>query len=122
MYFEFEPRPQRGATWTPMVDVCDRETEIVIFVEMPGVDKSDVQLSWNRGVVIISGQKRQQLPSRGVARYLCVERAYGQFRREIEINIEIDKRGARAELTNGLLKIHLPKASSKPEPSNIPIL
>lgn len=122
MYFEFEARPQRGATWTPMVDVCERETEIVIFVEMPGVDKSDVQLSWNQGVLIISGQKRQQLPGRGVARYLCVERAYGQFRREIDINIPIDRKAAKADLKNGLLEIHLPKATSKNEPSNIPIL
>ena len=122
MYFEFEARPQRGATWTPMVDVCERETEIVILVEMPGVDKSDVQLSWNQGVLIISGQKRQQLPGRGVARYLCVERAYGQFRREIDINIPVDRKAAKAEMKNGLLKIHLPKAASNSEPSNIPIL
>ena len=122
MYFEFEARPQRGATWTPMVDVCERETEIVIFVEMPGVEKSDVQLSWNQGALIISGQKRQHMPRRGVARYLCVERAYGQFRREIEINIPIDRKAAKADLKDGLLKIHLPKAASKNEPANIPIL
>jgi len=122
MYFEFEARQQRGTTWTPMVDVCERETEIVIFVEMPGVDKSDVQLSWNNGLLIISGHKRQQIPGRGAARYLCVERAYGQFRREIDINIPIDRKAAKADLNNGLLKIHLPKAASTGEPSNIPIL
>ena len=122
MYFEFEARQQHGTTWTPMVDVCERETEIVIFVEMPGVDKSDVQLLWNNGVLIISGHKRQQLPGRGAARYLCVERAYGQFRREIDINIPIDRKAAKADLNDGLLKIHLPKATSQSEPSNIPIL
>jgi HSP20 family protein len=122
MYFEFEARTQRGATWTPMVDVCERDTEIVIFVEMPGVDKSDVQLSWNQGVLIISGQKRQHVPGSGRSRYLCLERAYGQFRREIEINVPIDRKAAKAELDNGLLRIRLPKASSGSEPSNIPIL
>ena len=122
MYFEFEARPQRGATWTPMVDVCERETEIVIFVEMAGVERSDIQLSWSEGVLIISGQKRQQLPAKGAARYLCVERAYGQFRREIDINIPIDRKAAKADLKNGLLKIHLPKAAQEQEPSNIPIL
>ena len=40
MYFEFEAQPHRGATWTPLMDVCERADEIVIFVEMPGVDKS----------------------------------------------------------------------------------
>ena len=119
MYFEFEGRTQRGATWCPMIDVCERETEIVIFVEMPGVDKSDVQLAWNEGLLIISGQKRHHQP-RGRSRYLCLERAYGQFRREIEINIPINRKGAKAEMENGLLRIVLPKAS-KSEPSDIPI-
>ena len=121
MYFEFEARTQRGATWSPMIDVCERENEIVIFVEMPGVDKSDVQLSWNHGVLTISGQKRQHVPGKRT-HYLCLERAYGQFRREIEINVAIDRKAAKAELENGILRISLPKASSKAEPSSIPIL
>jgi len=121
MYFEFEARTQRGATWAPMIDVCERADEILIIVEMPGVDKADVQLSWNHGVLTISGQKRQQLPGKQT-RYLCLERAYGQFRREIEINVPIDRKAAKAELDNGLLRISLPKASSKSEPSHIPIL
>lgn len=121
MYFEFEAQPHRGATWTPLIDVCEREDQIVIIVEMPGVDKSDVQLSWNHGVLTISGQKRQHVPGKR-NRYFCLERAYGQFRREIEIHVPIDRKAAKAELDNGLLRISLPKASSKSEPSHIPIL
>ena len=86
MYFEFEAASRTGATWTPMMDVCEREDEIVIIVEMPGVDKSDVQLSWNHGVLTISGQKRQRSAGKR-DRYICLERAYGQFRREIEISM-----------------------------------
>ena len=121
MYFEFEARTQPGATWSPLVDVYEREDEIVIFVEMPGVDKSDVQLSWNHGVLTISGQKRHHVPGKRT-RYLCLERAYGQFRREIEINVPIDRKAAKADFENGLLRIHLPKASSESEPSQILIL
>ena len=68
----------------------------MIFVEMPGVDRTDVQLSWNDGVLIISGQKRQRPPDRRRRDYLCVERAYGQFRREIAIDIPIDHKDAKA--------------------------
>lgn len=122
MYFEFQHHPRRGGTWAPTIDVCERQDEIVIFVEMPGVDRTDVQLSWNDGVLIISGLKRQQPPDRGIANYLCVERFYGHFRREVAINLPIDYRRAKAELKDGLMKIYLPKASSKPEASAIPIL
>ncbi|PYR99572.1 MAG: hypothetical protein DMG12_20280 [Acidobacteria bacterium] len=121
MYFEFQTEPRQGATWTAVVDVCEREMEIVIFVETPGVDRSDLQLSWNDGVLMISGHKRQEPPDCKMATYLCVERFHGRFHREIAIGIPIDHKRARAELKDGLLRIHLPKLASKPEVSNIPI-
>jgi HSP20 family protein len=121
MYFEFQEHPRQGATWTPTVDVCERPTEILIFVEMPGVERSDVQLSWNDGLLIISGVKRQRPAGKGVARYLCVERTYGPFRREISIKIPIDQKQARAELRDGLMKIHLPKRTEA-DVTTIPVL
>ena len=119
MYFEFLAQAQ-GATWTPTVDVCERADEIVIFVEIPEVQRSDVQLSWNDGVLIVSGVKRQTPPGRGVAKYLCVERTHGHFHREITIGLAIDYKRATAELKDGLMKIRLPKP--KPEVVQIPIL
>src|SRR5215831_11763006 len=122
MYFEFLERPRQAATtWSPTVDVCERLTEIVVFVEMPGVDRADIQLAWNDGVLIISGLKRQQGEGEGVAAYLCVERTYGHFRREISMKIPVDPKKAKAELKNGLLKIHLPKRTEA-DVSTIPIL
>ena len=56
----------------------------------------------------------------GAAKYLCVERIYGRFYREITINMPIDHKQAKAEMKNGLMKIYLPK--SQPEATQIPIL
>jgi HSP20 family protein len=120
MYFEFQQQPRQGTVWVPMVDVCERADEIVIFVEIPGVERSDVHVAWNDGVLIVSGIKRQRTVGQGVAAYLCVERTYGHFRREITIKIPIDHKSARAELKNGLMKIHLPKRT-KPDVTTIPI-
>ena len=121
MYFEFEEQSRQGARWSPTVDVCERANEIVIFVEMPGVDRSDVQLAWNDGVLIVSGLKRQKPAGQGVAKYLCVERAYGHFRREISIRIPVDHKNAKAELKDGLMKIHIPKRTEA-DVTTIPIL
>ena len=103
----------------PQVDVCERPTEVVILMEMPGVERSDVRISWKENVLIIVGQKRQ--PPEPAARYICVERNYGPFRREIAITIPIDHKNARAELRDGLMKIHLPKLTESPERNHIPI-
>jgi HSP20 family protein len=120
MYFEFPAQLRQGATWSPTIDVCERTHEIVIVVEMPGVHRSDVQLAWNDGLLIISGTKRQMPPDYGEAKYFCVERTYGNFRREIAIEVAVDHKAAKAELKEGLMTIHLPKA--KPEKVDIPIL
>lgn len=104
-----------------MVDVCERAGEIVIVVEMPGVERHDVQVSWNDGVLTILGKKRQQ-PRTGVACYHCVERAYGNFRREIAISVPVEHEQARAELRDGVMRIYLPKRAARPGPSKIPIV
>jgi HSP20 family protein len=121
MFFEYQDQRGQGTTWAPTVDVCERSDEIVIFVEIPGVDRSDIQIAWNEGVLIISGLKRQRPSGSSVATYHCVERAYGYFRREIAIKIPVDQKNANAELKNGLLRIHLPKRS-EPDVTTIPIL
>ena len=104
----------------PHIDVCERPGEVVILVEMPGVERSDVTLSWRDNVLTISGQKRQQTVA-AESRYLCVERNYGPFRREIAIGIPIDHKHAKAEMRNGLMKIHLPKLPPEKKGNTIPI-
>jgi HSP20 family protein len=106
--------------YLPHIDVCERPGEVVILVEMPGVERSDVTLSWKDNVLTISGQKRHQ-PDTTNSRYLCVERSYGPFRREIAIGIPIDHKHAKAEMHNGLMKIHLPKMPPERVQNTIPI-
>jgi HSP20 family protein len=121
MDFEFQEQPRQGTTWMPIMDVCERAQEIVLLIEMPGIDRADLQVTWNEGVLIISGLKRQRPAGPGVATYFCVERTYGHFRREISIKLPIDYKNAKAELKDGLLKVHLPKRK-EPEIITIPIL
>ena len=106
--------------YLPQIDVCERPAEIVILVEMPGVDRKDVTITWKERILIVSGQKRRQQDP-GDARYMCVERDYGPFQREIAIGVPIDFKKARAELKNGLMKIHLPKLPDKKARDTIPI-
>jgi HSP20 family protein len=92
----------------PQIDVCEQLTEIVILIDMPGVDRRDVRISWKDNVLTISGQKRQHCEPG--ARFMRVERSYGPFRREIAIGVAIDTQNVRTEFVEGLMRIHLPKA------------
>ena len=106
--------------YLPLIDVCERVDEVVILVEVPGIERQDVSISWKDSILTISGRKLQQ-PGGGNARYMCVERSYGVFRREIAIGIPIDYKKARAELRNGLMKIYLPKMPEQKGQDKIPI-
>jgi HSP20 family protein len=106
--------------YVPHIDVCEHTDEVVIVVEMPGIDRSDVRISWKDNVLTIAGIKRQKTDV-GHARYLCVERTYGPFRRDIAIGTPIDHRKARAELKNGLMRIHLPRIADERQTASIPI-
>lgn len=120
MYFELEDRTVSG--WAPTVDVCERAGEFVILVELPGVERSDVRLAWKEKCLVISGQKKRQPVPGAVAQYLCVERTYGPFRREIDIHIPVDHTRAYARLEDGLLRIHVPKSTVQAEEVVIPVL
>jgi HSP20 family protein len=106
--------------YLPPIDVCEGPDDVVILIEVPGVDRKDVQISWKDNVLTISGHKRPQSDATG-AKYVCVERNYGPFRREIAIGIPIDHRKAKAELREGLMRIRLPKLREEVSRNTIPI-
>ena len=120
-YFDFEPEERLRSTWTPILDVYERPAEVIVRIELPGVDKADVRLRWKEAGLEVTGIKRRQ-PSEGQScRYLCVERQHGRFRREIAIGTNVDFKNAVAEFRNGLLKVRLPKSIGRSDDSYIRI-
>ncbi len=120
-YFDFEPEERLRSAWTPIIDVYERPSEIIVRVELPGVDKSDIRLRWRNNVLEVTGLKRQQASEQESCRYLCVERQHGRFRRDIAISTAIDFGKSTADLRNGLLRIRLPKLVDRAEESFITI-
>ena len=120
-FFDFEPDERLRSAWTPIIDVYERPTEVIVRVELPGVEKSDVRLRWRNNVLEITGIKRQQASEQESCKYLCVERQHGRFRRDIAISTAIDFGKSSAELTNGLLRIRLPKLVDRDKDSFIKI-
>ncbi len=121
VYFQFEPDERFQSTWSPIVDVYERRAAIIVRVELPGVEKNDIKLRWREGVLTIAGTKRRQPAEQGGCRYLCMERNYGYFRRDIAIGAEIDFAKSSAELRDGLLNIQLPKLMERDGETFIPI-
>ena len=95
-------------TWRPPVDIIDTETAIVIFVEIPGVDKEAVAIEVKENVLSISGERNVD-NSVGNGSYMRSERVFGRFARSFALPAMIPTEKITASFKDGVLKITIPK-------------
>ena len=92
---------------SPVVDVRENDAEIEFTVELPGFEKSEIDISLNNGVLTISGERAVDEEKR--EQYRRVERWYGKFQRSFRLPDTVDVEKVEANLTNGLLRVRLPR-------------
>ncbi|MCJ7612462.1 MAG: Hsp20/alpha crystallin family protein [Candidatus Aminicenantes bacterium] len=100
--------PVFGEGYVPRMDVCVRERDIVVELEMPGVLPEDIVILVHYNRLEVKGLKKQDLLPEG-GTYLRVEREYGLFRRVIDLPSSIQPDRAKASLQDGILVITLRK-------------
>lgn len=98
-----EAERTHASAWVPVTDIFANGDDLVIRVELAGVDPEDVALSFNRGELTISGTRRREFPD-GVE-FLTHERYYGEFRRLITLPKEVAAQQISSVLDRGLLEI-----------------
>jgi len=98
--------------WLPNVDICECEDRLVVKCEVPGVTLQDLKVTAQGDALVISGDKAPIRPQ-SEAKFHCMERAYGQFRRVVHLPQQVNTREARATLNNGVLTILFPKVSNR---------
>ena len=106
----------RGAY--PPINVFRRGEDYVAVIELPGVDKEDLDVQVRENRIRISGQKSVSYDD-GVS-YHRRERVGGSFDRTITVPIEIDAERVKAEYRDGILALHLPWAE-RAKPRSIKI-
>lgn len=100
---------QSNRAYAPAIDVVEKGSETLLVAELPGVNKEDVKIALENDVLTISAtRKAHQLPEK--AEWLRSEIRTGEFVRSVRLPKGTDTRKISAELTNGLLKVTLPKA------------
>jgi HSP20 family protein len=109
--------PDRTA-WSPAVDVYETPEEMIVVVEVPGVDSASIELAVTGNVLSLRGTKQAgDLPEPMLQ---VRERKLGAFHRQITLPNEVDFDNAQAEANQGILKIRLPKRTAA-KPRTIPI-
>jgi HSP20 family protein len=114
--------PLRGhGRWMPACDVFARGDDLVVRVELPGIDPDkDVQISVQDGVLCVSGERRHDAAIEQ-AGYYRREAAYGAFERGIPLPEGARVEDITASYDNGVLEVVIPKAAQAPQPTRIPV-
>jgi len=100
--------PGLDHVWMPAVDISEKDEEIVVEVELPGVLEKDIRLMLHGNRVEVKGLKRESRVAGGM-RFHRLEREYGTFRRMILVPGAVLPEKTTAVLENGILTIVLRK-------------
>ena len=108
-----------GSTWLPALDVWETEDELVLAVDLPGIEEKDISVEVDDGVLTVSGERSRETEEKN-DRYYRFERRFGQFSRSVTLPQGIDASGVKAEFENGVLQVHIPKPEER-KPTRIQI-
>ena len=112
------PTDLATAVWTPGIDLSETPTELVLVVDLPGVEPSTIDLSLTGNVLSLRGEKAAFEVLDGHNRVR--ERPVGSFHRQITLTEAVDFDRVQAEAKNGVLTVRLPKQETA-RPRTIPI-
>lgn len=99
----------RGARWGLLTaELQERDKELIIRLEAPGMDANDFSISVEADHLIIQGDKHAQRQHKE-GHYHITECAYGHFERRVPLPVGVDESRASASYRNGVLILTLPK-------------
>ncbi len=108
---ELVPSPD----WSPRVDIAETPQAFTLKAEIPSVEKDDVKITIEGGMVTLSGERRQEKEEKDKT-FHRIERFYGSFSRSFSLPDNIDAAAAKATFKDGVLTLDIPKTeAAKPK-------
>ena len=100
-----------GKRYIPATDIVETEGELLLYMDMPGVEKDQIKVKLEKNVLVVDGQ----ISSNPYAELkpLYTEYNIGHFTRRFELSNEIDQTNIGATIDEGVLKLTLPKVPEK---------
>jgi HSP20 family protein len=101
--------------WSPSVDVSESEDGYEIKADVPGLQRQDIRISFENGLLTLKGEKKQENEVKG-KNFHKVERCHGRFERSFRLPDGIKADAIKAKVDNGVLTVSIPKAEeAKPK-------
>ena len=113
-------KPFQGTSY-PKVNVYEYDDRVGIIAEIPGLDKKDLKVDVQEGILVISGDKHALYNDDG-AKVIRRELKQSSFKRQFELGEQLDGDNIKASFKDGLLSIDIPKVEpAKPKKLSIKI-
>jgi len=93
--------------WVPALDIVQRENDLLVSAELPGLSKDDIKVEVQDGMLTLSGHRHQEHEENMRGMYRS-ERSYGSFFRAIPLPEDADTSQAQAKYRDGILEITIP--------------
>jgi len=107
--------------WLPKVDIAETDQAFEIKVELPEVNREDIKIGVENGVLSIRGERKQEKEEKG-KKFHRIERAYGRFVRSFVLPDNVDPTKVTASMKDGVLEVRLVKAEqAKPKQIEISV-
>ena len=113
-------RRAHATEWAPSVDVLQKDGDLVVRVEMPGVKPEDVDVAVHNRVLSIFGERRVDEEEER-AGYYVRELRHGSFRRSMILPEGVDEEKIHARYQDGILEVTLEGAAAAREPRSVQI-
>ena len=111
--------PLAMGTWSPAVDMFEKDDQGVIKAELPGLDKNDISLDLQNGVLTLKGERKYENEVKE-ENYYRREMSCGKFIRSFTLPADVDADKIKAEFQKGLLTVEVPKPEEH-KPKQIPV-
>lgn len=103
---------QESAIWTPRADLSETEDAYVIQMDVPGIDRSDLEITLEDGTLKVSGERQMQNEHED-GQYHRIERTYGRFFRSFTFGPNADADTIEAHFDDGVLTVRVGKAEER---------
>lgn len=101
--------------WMPRIDVKTNGDDMVVYAELPGMDKDDIDIEVTDGVLAIRGERKAE-SEKSDDGWLIRERSFGSFERALTLPEGVDPDKITADYNDGVLEVHIPKAAAALKP------
>lgn len=110
-----------GEIAAPVVDVYEEKDEVVVKAELPGLEKSDIEVNISDSELTLKGEKKQEQEIKE-ENFHRRERSYGAFLRTVELPSDVQADKVKASFKNGVLEVRVPKTEeAKTKTIKVPI-